>query len=75
MKMKTLFRTFAIALLATSVSGFAQVDDEKNANNDQTMSQTEKKQDKKSHKQAKPAKTKTNSDQEKAYDPTAGIWG
>ncbi len=70
--MKILFRTFAIALLAASVSGFAQLNDEKTTNNDQTMTQVEKKQDKKI-KKAKPAKTTT--DQEKAYDPTAGIWG
>jgi len=72
--MKTMLRTFAIALLATAVTGFAQPADEKPADNNQTMTQKEAKQNKKSTKQAKPAKAKST-DQEKAYDPTAGIWG
>jgi hypothetical protein len=73
--MNTLLRTFAIALLATAVTGFAQPADEKPADNNKTMTQKEiKKQEKKAKKQAKPAKTK-NTDQEKEYDPTAGIWG
>ena len=79
--MKTLLRTFAIALLATSVTGFAQPGDEKNADNNQTMTQREmnqremKQNTKKSKKQAKPAKSKTNNDQDKAYDPTLDIRG
>jgi hypothetical protein len=69
--MKALLRTFALALLATSVTGFAQPADEKPADN---QTQKEVKQNKKAKKQAKPAKTKNN-DQEKTYDPTAGIYG
>jgi hypothetical protein len=75
MIMKTMLRTFVVALLATSVSSFAQPSNEKCLdNNPTTTTQNEVKQNtKKQKKQAKPAKT--NDPQEKAYDPTAGIWG
>ena len=72
--MKTLLRTFVIALLATSVTGFAQPAEKCPDNNSTATTQNDVKQNtKKQKKQAKPAKT--NNQQEKAYDPTAGIWG
>ena len=72
--MKTLLRTFVIALLATSVTSFAQPADKCGDNNSTAMTQKEVKQNtKKSKKQAKPAKT--NDQKEKEYDPTFGIWG
>lgn len=77
--MKTLLRTLAIALLAASVTGFAQPGDEKAEktadNNQPNMTQKEKKQKTKKAKKVKPAKTKTDNDQEKPYDPVAASWG